>query len=58
MGFDGVMVVMVVMAPEKRFNITITDQEAEALRVVEDLRRDVPRDHIRPGSSWHGLGIT
>ena len=40
MGLDGVMVVM---ATEKRFNITITDQEAEALRVVEDLHRLVMR---------------
>lgn len=36
MGLDGVLVVM---ATEARFRITITDQEAEALRVVEDLHR-------------------
>ena len=83
MGLDGVMVVM---ETEKRFNIAITDQEAEVLRVVEDLHRlvmaktasaspdptavwqvvqdivveelGVPRDRVKPGSTWRELGIT
>lgn len=40
MGLDGVMIVM---NAEKEFGITITDAEAEAMRVVEDLHLLVMR---------------